>query len=230
MESQTSKNYYRLLEVSPSAPASEIHKAYWRQASRFHPDKGGNHEAMLQVVEAWKILSDPVKRSRYDQLLKYQHEGWQSRKFNNDVLNARKRAKEHSSRTWEEFEAVYQKAFYTFNQDFYGEDIQKNVAGPYSPLMGSSAAKQNVTLSDATSTGNRASKNGRMIFSNLTPPLLIFFVLFALILLYRTVTDTDRFVPIESKNGSVILIMDSTNGSIYSVDRQVNTSLRKEGG
>ena len=133
MNASELRDYYRLLGVPYSATVSEIHKAYWQKASRSHPDRGGSHEAMVRLVEAWKILSDPGKRARYDQLFRYQHDGWQSRKFNDDVRDARKGAEEYATRSWAKFEDIYQKAFYTFNRDFYGKDFDRKAAGPLLP-------------------------------------------------------------------------------------------------
>jgi curved DNA-binding protein CbpA len=55
------KDYYAILGVPQTATISEVHKAYWQNASSCHPDRGGSHEAMVQLVEAWEILSEPDK-------------------------------------------------------------------------------------------------------------------------------------------------------------------------
>ncbi len=135
MNDDNCADYYNVLGVAKSATVSEIHQAYWKLASIYHPDKGGTHGQMVRLVEAWRILSDPAKRARYDQQVKYQHDGWRSRQHSYDVQEALKRAKDHTSRAWPEFEAIYQKAFYTFNRDFYGKELNEKAAGPYSPLL-----------------------------------------------------------------------------------------------
>lgn len=65
------EDYYEILEVSKSASAAEIKKAYRKKALQYHPDKNpGDHnaEAMFKkAAEAYEVLSDPNKRSRYDQ-------------------------------------------------------------------------------------------------------------------------------------------------------------------
>lgn len=60
------KDYYKLLGISKSADADEIKKAYRKLASVHHPDKGGDTAKFQDIQEAYAILSDPDKRSAYD--------------------------------------------------------------------------------------------------------------------------------------------------------------------
>jgi molecular chaperone DnaJ len=64
------RDYYEVLEVSRTADEVEIKRAYRRQAVKFHPDKNqGNKEAeekFKEAAEAYSVLSDTQKRSRYD--------------------------------------------------------------------------------------------------------------------------------------------------------------------
>lgn len=70
------RDYYEVLEVSKSATAEEIKKAYRKKAIQFHPDKNpGDKQAedkFKEAAEAYEVLSDPQKKSRYDQ---YGHAG-----------------------------------------------------------------------------------------------------------------------------------------------------------
>lgn len=60
------KDLYKILELTKSASASEIKKAYRMLALKAHPDKGGSKEMMVLLNEAYQTLSDPVKRKKYD--------------------------------------------------------------------------------------------------------------------------------------------------------------------
>lgn len=61
------KDYYKILGVSKNATEDEIKKAYRRLAHEHHPDKThGNAEKFKEVNEAYQVLSNKEKRSRYD--------------------------------------------------------------------------------------------------------------------------------------------------------------------
>lgn len=62
------KNYYDILGVPKGASKDEVKKAYRKLAHQHHPDKKGGDEAKFKEVnEAYQVLSDDQKRSRYDQ-------------------------------------------------------------------------------------------------------------------------------------------------------------------
>lgn len=66
------KDYYKTLGVERTAGADEIKKAYRKLAMKYHPDRNqGNKQAedqFKEINEAYEVLSDPQKRSRYDML------------------------------------------------------------------------------------------------------------------------------------------------------------------
>ncbi|HSV86709.1 MAG TPA: J domain-containing protein [Levilinea sp.] len=66
------KDYYQILGVERSASPEEIKQAYRKLAMQYHPDrKPGDkaaEEKFKEINEAHQVLSDPQKRSRYDQL------------------------------------------------------------------------------------------------------------------------------------------------------------------
>ena len=67
----TTPDYYQLLGVRPGATVEQIKAAYRRQALRHHPDKNpGSEEAAERFKlcnEAYAVLSDPNRRSLYDE-------------------------------------------------------------------------------------------------------------------------------------------------------------------
>ncbi|MDL2213617.1 molecular chaperone DnaJ, partial [Bacteroides sp. OttesenSCG-928-N06] len=67
----TKRDYYEVLEVAKDASADEIKKAYRKKAIQYHPDKNPGdktaEEKFKEAAEAYEVLSNPDKRSRYDQ-------------------------------------------------------------------------------------------------------------------------------------------------------------------
>lgn len=60
------KDHYKTLGLKRDAEDSEIKKAYRVASLKHHPDKGGDEAKFKEIGEAYQILSDPVKRRRYD--------------------------------------------------------------------------------------------------------------------------------------------------------------------
>ena len=81
------RDYYKTLEISKSASANEIKKAYRKLAMKFHPDQNkGDKEAEAKfkdISEAYAVLSDPKKRKQYDM---FGAEGFQNRFSQEDIF------------------------------------------------------------------------------------------------------------------------------------------------
>mgnify|MGYP001568480373 FL=1 len=60
------KDHYKTLNTHAEATEDEIKKAYRRASLIHHPDKGGSDEKFKEVGEAYAILSDPVRRRKFD--------------------------------------------------------------------------------------------------------------------------------------------------------------------
>jgi molecular chaperone DnaJ len=65
------RDYYEVLGVAKTASAEEIKKAYRQLAMKHHPDRNPGDAAAEQsfkeATEAYEVLRDPGKRTRYDQ-------------------------------------------------------------------------------------------------------------------------------------------------------------------
>jgi curved DNA-binding protein len=82
-----SKEYYQVLGLKKGASPEEIKKSYRKLAVKYHPDKNpGNKEAeekFKEINEAYAVLSDPQKKSQYDQ---FGSNGFQQRFSQEDIF------------------------------------------------------------------------------------------------------------------------------------------------
>ena len=66
----TTRDYYDILGLTKSASAAEIKSSYRKLALKWHPDRNkekGAQEKFKEINEAYEILSNPEKKSKYDQ-------------------------------------------------------------------------------------------------------------------------------------------------------------------
>ncbi|OGO29276.1 MAG: hypothetical protein A2Z16_17085 [Chloroflexi bacterium RBG_16_54_18] len=83
------KDYYKILGVEKSADKDELKKAYRKLARKHHPDVNpgdkASEEKFKEINEAYEVLSDPVKRKKYDQFgaqwQQYSHTGGRPEDF-----------------------------------------------------------------------------------------------------------------------------------------------------
>ncbi len=65
------QDYYKLLGIDKTATPKDVKNAYRKLARKFHPDLNPNDKdakrKFQQINEANEVLSDPVKRKKYDQ-------------------------------------------------------------------------------------------------------------------------------------------------------------------
>ncbi len=74
-------DYYKTLDVNPTATQGQIRQAYLRLVKLFHPDTNtevANHESIISINEAYEVLGDPQRRKSYDrQLNQNYHQNYQ---------------------------------------------------------------------------------------------------------------------------------------------------------
>ena len=68
---ENKRDYYEVLGIQKGASAEDIKKAYRKLAMKYHPDRNPDNkeaeEKFKEAAEAYEVLSDDEKRSRYDQ-------------------------------------------------------------------------------------------------------------------------------------------------------------------
>ncbi|MFH1039210.1 MAG: DnaJ domain-containing protein [PVC group bacterium] len=87
------KNYYRILNVRPDAPAASIRASFRRLAKKYHPDTSGLDPAtaagqMRVLLEAYRILMDAGKRAVYD--LRFRRQRTETGRSYRDSLEKKK--------------------------------------------------------------------------------------------------------------------------------------------
>lgn len=68
MTNSTLPDYYEVLQVSPRADHETIERVFRHLAKRLHPDnrETGDEDRFTTLVDAFRVLSDPEQRARYD--------------------------------------------------------------------------------------------------------------------------------------------------------------------
>ena len=68
---ENKRDYYEVLGLQKGASSDDIKKAYRKLAMKYHPDRNPDskeaEEKFKEAAEAYEVLSDDEKRSRYDQ-------------------------------------------------------------------------------------------------------------------------------------------------------------------
>jgi curved DNA-binding protein len=89
------KDYYKILDLPPSATQEEIKRTYKKLARKYHPDVSEEADATAkfqEVSEAYEVLKNKDKRAEYDELREYvnnpnqfQNAGASHGRFNSDA-------------------------------------------------------------------------------------------------------------------------------------------------
>src|SRR5215471_906723 len=90
MTTETTPDYYEILQVSPTAEPETIHRVYRLLAQRLHPDNSdtGDADRFRQLTEAYEVVSNPERRARYDiNYTRVRQERWRLVANGNDADN-----------------------------------------------------------------------------------------------------------------------------------------------
>ena len=62
------QDYYEVLQLSPNADSYTLSRVYRVLVKRYHPDNQdtGNPDKFREIVDAYRVLSDPDQRAAYD--------------------------------------------------------------------------------------------------------------------------------------------------------------------
>ncbi|XP_018904802.1 dnaJ homolog subfamily B member 6 isoform X2 [Bemisia tabaci] len=151
-------DYYRVLEITRTATAADIKKAYRKLALKWHPDKNiDNHDEankkFKEISEAYEVLSDEKKRRVYDQ---YGKDG-----LINGGVNARSRSRHHTHHTDSDFDLGFGGYGFEFRdpQDVFREFFASNF--PFMDIFGS-----NSRHSSSRNNGGRHGNQLSSLFGN----------------------------------------------------------------
>jgi curved DNA-binding protein len=89
MPSTEFKDYYKILGINQTASAEEIKKQFRKLALKYHPDRNPGDavaEAKFkEISEAYEVLSDPDKRSKYDRFGRYWQQAAPTGRYSNNT-------------------------------------------------------------------------------------------------------------------------------------------------
>ena len=119
-EELASMNYYACLGIAGDASLQEIKTRYRKQSLRYHPDKRPPEECrggFLLIKKAYDCLSDPIKKSEYDEYLA------SGRPKNQSFLDEMEHWMEMTARAQQEWEEAI-KAFAKFEAELTRSNIE----------------------------------------------------------------------------------------------------------
>jgi len=117
------KDYYQILGVGKNASQDEIKKAFRKLARQHHPDMNpddpGAADRFKDINEAYEVLSDPEKRTKYDQF----GQNWQQYEQQYGQPDG---AWQQSARTVtpEEFEQMFGGGYSDFFETLFGQSFR----------------------------------------------------------------------------------------------------------
>ncbi len=129
----TKRDYYEILGISKNASTDEIKQAYRKLVMQYHPDrvppekKKEAEEKFKEISEAYAVLSDPKKRSLYDQ---YGHAGIDSRFTAEDIFRGADFSSIFKDLGDFGFGGIFDELFSGFGFDFFGGGYRRSTRKP----------------------------------------------------------------------------------------------------
>lgn len=144
------KDYYKTLDVKITSTRDEIKNSFRKLAIFWHPDKNSNPIAlqkMQEINEAYKILSNSIRKETYDKVYKEYYE------LRHDVMsyNDKKEDCNYSEKQYSEFKKPQEERFkkkyekeindldewikdINFSLDLFDEFLKKSIAKADKPI------------------------------------------------------------------------------------------------
>ena len=129
-------DYYKVLGIPKAASEEDVKKAYRKLARKLHPDLNPNdkeaNKKFQQINEANEVLSDPVKRKKYNRYGDQYGENWENaEQFENTKQTGSERQRRHTEDSFSDFRGSQYSDFFeqmfgtgTHNTKFRGQDYQ----------------------------------------------------------------------------------------------------------
>ena len=140
--------YYSILEIEQWASQDQIKKAYYHAARKFHPDKSASlpseslkkklNDIFSFLTDAYKILSQPVERARYDENLAL-----------NKPLKTEKNNADLAQERFHEGKVLFNQGLYSESEEVFGQAIYLDDSVPDFYYYFSLALAQNNKFSEA---------------------------------------------------------------------------------
>jgi len=96
-------DYYKTLDVNPTATQGQIRQAYRRLVKLFHPDTNtevADHERIISINEAYEVLGDPQKRKSYDRQLNQNYQRYRNISQDYEKHNKRRQNVDEHLQKW----------------------------------------------------------------------------------------------------------------------------------
>lgn len=139
------KDYYKIMGLTKDASPEDIKRAYRKLARKYHPDvskEAGAEEKFKELGEAYDVLKDPEKRSKYNQYGQY----WKQQQQQEQYGGSRPEQRYQYHQEFDEQEAA---GFEEFINSIFRQRQQQQQQSPFYDGGQDIHAKLGITLEDS---------------------------------------------------------------------------------